>query len=272
MVQRVSLTKLDRQSAAGLELIALCESATDDGHLSDAEIGDLREWVVTYADAPLPARSHLDATLARVLADGVITDDERAEVFAAVEKVLPPDLRAIAKGRRKQRIQEDRRATEPLDEWDFMVAGCRYEGRGPLIQEHARVGDRVFLVRDHANAHSRDAVEVRLGTGHHIGFVPETIAADVAEAIDRGPYIADIKKVLTGGRAPIPVIVASAYDQDTTVAGVQRQHEAPPRSRATANTRVGQPARARDSRPSVRSTLVYVAVAAVIVAGLLVLL
>src|SRR5947208_1734222 len=73
----------------------------------------------------------------------------------------------------KQQEREDRERRRPLGSVNFMVAGVHYEGRPEVIREYAREGDRVFLALDARNQFSRNAVEVRLGNGMQIGFVPE---------------------------------------------------------------------------------------------------
>lgn len=216
--RRVSLTNAQRETAAGLELITLCRHITDDGRLSEAEIDDLRGWVSAFGDSSLPAHAHLDATLQRVLADGTITPDERREVYAAIEKVVPPDVRADVVARRKRQDKVEQEANSPLEGWDFMVAGCRYEGRGAVIEVYCHPSDRVFLVRDPENTHSRNAVEVRLANGDQIGYVPEMDAHDMAPLLDAAyRYRARIKKVLTGGRSPIPVVVADFYGHEAVL-------------------------------------------------------
>jgi hypothetical protein len=53
-----------------------------------------------------------------------------------------------------------------------------------------------------------------------IGFVPEDHAVDLAPLLDSGhKYIARVKKVLTGGRSPIPVAVVDVYRSDSATVG-----------------------------------------------------
>jgi len=221
--RRVSITKSQRETAAGVELISLCQTMTDDGSLSVEEVGALRQWLVDNKDTDLPAKDFLSETVERILADGKVTPEECNELYAAIEKVLPPDIREYARGKRraveegarearKAEEIEERKSNLPLETWDFMVAGCRFEGRPPVICQHAHRGDVAYLARDPGNQYSRNAVEVRLGNGMQIGFVPEKLAAEIAPLLDKGhPHEAHIKKILTGGRSPIPVVVASLY-------------------------------------------------------------
>lgn len=225
---RIALTKLERQSAAGLELIGICHAVTADGSLSADEIADLKAWVAAYRGSGLPAAGHIHAVLERILADGVITDAERRDLYLALEKVLPPDLRSDVSARRKEGEAFNRARNAPIDGWDFMVAGCRYEGRPAIIEESCRPGDQVFLRRDPRNPHSRNAIEVVLRTGEQIGYVPEIDARDMATLLDNGkPYVGRVKKVLGGGRSPIPVVVADFFDESATVDGLSKPSVAP---------------------------------------------
>ncbi len=234
--RRISLTKTQRQSAVGAELLSLCQVVTTDGSLSDEEVSSLRGWLQEHKNEELPAISHLTKVVETIVADGRVTAEERRELYIALEDVLPLDVRAIAKKARrsaeekekdrlrlrreleKERQRDERERNSPIEHWDFMVAGAKYEGRPALIERYAQTAAPAFLVRDRANKYSRNAVEVRTASGHQIGFVPEEDASDLAPLLDGGhPYLAQIKKILTGGRYPIPVVVADVYRKDASV-------------------------------------------------------
>lgn len=236
---RVSLTKAQRESEAGAELLSLCQTVTADGVLSDEEVSSLRDWLQENRDESFPAISHLTNVVEEIIADGQITPEERKQLFIAVEAVLFPEVRAIAKNARRsieqiekdrlrlqreldKQIQRDERERNyPIEHLDFMVAGSRYEGRPALIARFAQVGESVYLDRDPGNKFSRSAVEVRTTSGHQIGFVPEEYAVDIAPLLDAGhPYIAEIKKILTAGRNPIPVVIADIYRKEATLADI----------------------------------------------------
>jgi hypothetical protein len=243
--RRISITKRQRQTAAAVELIALCQTVTEDGSLTPEEIQSLKEWLVEHERIDLPASDYLRARVAKATADGKIAQDELRELYLVVEAVLPPDIRTLVRGRRRaleQKAREEARAAReserarsrleqkaaPLAEWDFMVAGTRYEGRASVIAHYARRGDRVYLARDRANAYSRNAVEVRLANGMQIGYVPETLAQEMAPLLDNGCLQeAHIKKILTAGRGPIPVVVASVYAAESARDGLVREDEVP---------------------------------------------
>jgi hypothetical protein len=233
--RRISITKLQRDSAAAVELISLCQSATADGKLADDEVESLRQWAEDYSGVDLPARAHIQQVLDRILADGVVTDAERDELYLAIEAVLPPDLRAPVRGRRREleeaakaearearaeadaAAREERARNRVLHAWNFMVAGVRYEGRAALIRDHATADADVFLRRDPDNAFSSNATAIQLQNGMQIGFVPEVHATEMAPLLNEGhPYVAFITKVLTGGRVPIPVVQVDLYRTDST--------------------------------------------------------
>jgi hypothetical protein len=108
------------------------------------------------------------------------------------------------------------RATRlPSDEFDFMVAGVSFEGRHRLIERYAGVGDHVRVVREPDNRHDKFAVAVTLIDGRKIGYVPRDEYESVWDCLDEvGHYVATVKKILTGGTFPIPVIVLQFYRSD----------------------------------------------------------
>ena len=144
--RRISITKLQRQTAAGAELISLCQTITEDGRLSDEEVTALRQWVDDHISVDLPARDFLLETVRRIIEDGKVSDEERAELYQAIEKVLPPDIRADVRGKRREseeaaeaversqreaqaQVERDaKRRNRPIGSWNFMVAGCRLRG------------------------------------------------------------------------------------------------------------------------------------------------
>lgn len=237
--RRLSLTKKQRRSSAGSELLVLCETITEDGSLNDTEIQALKDWVTSNSDSDLPAHGFLLDTLLRIVADRKISPDEHVALYEALEKVLPPDIRSATRRRRRNaearewedalRIRSEKEARErPLGTWDFTVAGSMYEGRPGVVTRYARKGDPVYLVRDQANEYSRNAVEVRLRNGMQIGFVPEDFASDVAPLLDAGnPHIATLTKIVQGSRAPIPIVLASVHRPDAEVANLTSQQDVP---------------------------------------------
>jgi HIRAN domain len=234
--RRISLTKTQLRTELGAELLCLCESVTADGKVTPEEAQALRQWLDDSVGLDLPAATYLREVVERVIADGEITREECREVYRAVEAVLPPEVRrqAVAtrrevesaergrskadKGRALELKRQERRRNAPIGSANFMVAGCRYEGRPELIEQYANPDDPVRLRRDAGNRYSRNAVAVDLESGHQIGFVPEEYATELAPMIDEGARpVAYITKILTGGRSPIPVVQARLYGPDSTV-------------------------------------------------------
>lgn len=234
---RLSLTRDQIQAGVGAELLALCQSMTEDGTLSKSEIIALRDWLAANRSSDLPSIDFLATTLERIIADGKVTKDERKELYKAIEKVLPPEARVDAVEQRKaveaeekaqvraereaqkqeERAEKDR--NRPLASANFMVAGVHYEGRPAVISDYVSGDDRVFLARDPSNRYSRRAIEIRLKNGLQIGFVPEERACSLASLLDDGcPHTAYITKVLWGGRVPIPVVQAYVYRPEASVA------------------------------------------------------
>lgn len=198
MPPRLSLTAAQIRAGVGAELLSLCQTVTADGVLTDPEVTALSGWLAANSTSDLPAIGFLVTTLQRILADGRITPEERAELYAAIEKVLPPEARQTAKDNRKaveaaikelakERREAERTAEREARERDralytvnFMVAGVSYEGRPAIIRRYVQEDDRAFLARDPANRFSRNAIEVRTAQGYCYGYVPEDYAPEVA--------------------------------------------------------------------------------------------
>jgi hypothetical protein len=231
---RRSLTKTQLETPAGAELLALCQTITEDGRISEAEVTALRDWLSSNCDSGLPSEDFLTATVERILADGRITPDELEDLYKALETVLPPDLRKGAQGKRREAAGEDRGLAKGQAAAAKEQAAAERERTRPVASYDFMDGDDpnaiVYLARDAANEHSDNAVEVRLSEGECIGYVPERdhMAREIAEYLDTGhKHLAFIKKILTGGRSPIPVVVAHILRPDVEVEGAVTQAEVP---------------------------------------------
>jgi hypothetical protein len=234
---RVSLSKAQLQEAAGAELFSICQGMTADGKVSKDEIVTLGEWLNDNQNGSLPGIDYLTETLRKIISDGRVTRDEQRELLEAVEKVLPPEFRkdakaarravdkqrkaaekAAAKAAREQQRESDReqwRHLSPEDDFDFMVAGVHADNRRTIVSCYVNAGDRVLLRPEPDNPHDDSAVEVALIDGRMIGYVPRDDSEDVSGCLeDCRYYVAKVKKILTGGRIPIPVIVAEFYRAD----------------------------------------------------------
>jgi len=239
--KRTSITKAQSHSDIAVELIALCQTVTEDGSLSNQEVQDLRKWLAEHRGSDLPAIAFLTKAVEKIIADGKITDDERKALHEAIEAVLPTELRRSVKNKRielqrldrakakldKQLAQEQERANAeqnaPIESFDFMVAGAHIGGRPAYIEAYARAGDTVEIAREPSNRYSRHAVQVRLKSGQQIGYVSEEDARELAPLLDAGKmYTAEIKKVLTSGSSPRPVIVLDVFGANAQVPGLRR--------------------------------------------------
>jgi hypothetical protein len=231
--RRISLSKKQIEDGVGAELFSLCQSISADGRLSKDEIHALDQWLRDNKDGALPGIAFLSATLSRIIADGQVTSDEQRELLEAIEKVLPVETRKSAKAARKQaenermavrekkerqeslrKMEETRRRT-PIAEFDFMVAGVHFEGRDRIIAQFLNEGDRVRIALDSGNPYDRSAVAINLLSGQQIGYVPRTESAEVTSCVKGSSlYIASVKKILVGGRVPIPVVVLQFFAEN----------------------------------------------------------
>ena len=183
MTRRISITKLQRRTAAAVELIALCQTITADGRLTDDEIVALKQWLTDNQHLDLPAKDFLALKVAKILSDGKVSDEECDELYTAIETALPVDVRADVRARRgalgdldREQRRSERQAARaaarearlrdtPLETWDFMVAGSLYEGRPAVIERYASVGDPVFL----ALIRRTGSVRTRSRSGYRTG-------------------------------------------------------------------------------------------------------
>lgn len=214
MAQRVTLTKQQMETDAGLALLDVIGSVTADGRLSDAEVRQLKWFLDEQDTESVPALAFLKDLVGRILADGVVTDSERTELMEGIERVLPASLREGARARRWKAEEAD----EEADGTDFMVAGTDYEGRQEVISRYqVDVGTPVFLRRDPGNRHSRSAIQVLLKNGACIGYVPEKrfeepCAAELAPLLDEGYlHLAEVTK-LFGHRAVRPLVEVVLFE------------------------------------------------------------
>lgn len=243
------MRKQATESGIAAELLTLLETVTADGTITEHEALEIRRWLEDNRDSCLPAIDFLRTTIEQILADGKVTVEERKALHRAVERVMPPELRERAKGRReaaelveKAREREERtaRRAQELEERDrnraahsanFMVAGVAYEGRAKVVDRHLEPGDTVFLARDPGNAYDSNAIEARLRQGYQIGYVPREDAREMAPLLDRGyKQTAYCTKILDGRRAPIPVVQVHLYRPDADVPAAIGQTEVPPRA------------------------------------------
>lgn len=249
--KRVALSNADVLSGAAAELIMLLETVTADGIVSEREARDLQDWLDDHEVAGLPAIEFLRTLLMHVLEDGRVTEEERKEVYKAIERVLPPDMRQSAKERRqalevaekariraeaeeKKQAEQQRKAEEreriaraqPVWQGTFQVAGVSHDGRSAVVERFARVGNLVYLQREPSNPYDSNAILVRLEFGQVIGYAPREEASMLAPYLDRGfRQKAAIKWISNGRKYQIPGILVELYREDTTVQDALRPGE-----------------------------------------------
>lgn len=240
--QRVSLSPKQLEESAALELLTILQLIVDDGYVSDSEIGELKAWSVRHPNSQLPGALFLNQLVSRILADGVVTDDERKELLAGIEKVLPPDVRSLIVGRRREKAaaerasakeakeaerqqrREEKERNRRIDAYDIMIAGATKEHHQDNIDSSVRPGKPVYLKRELDNPKDRNAIRILNAKGWPIGYVPREYARDLATLLDDpagNQYVAAVKKVL-GYERSIPVVEIYVYGPQASIPGALR--------------------------------------------------
>lgn len=224
---RRALSKSELETAAGVELLGICQSVTADGRLDQGEVDDLRRWLEANRDSAMPGAAFLRDAIGAILADGIVTDSERRELQRVVEAVLPPALRPAAAAARRDALVADRAARQRAEsmgagEWTFVVAGVRHDNRAEAVRDHLREGDLVLLSRETfegANSPGARATAVRIArTRDLVGYVPKSISYDLSMAIDAGwPVEARCVSIVDGPEAPFPTVTARVVHQQASV-------------------------------------------------------
>jgi len=125
-----------------------------------------------------------------------------------------------AKEENRLKAWEDQRKNKPIVSFDVMVAGCSF--RPNANNEHAKAGMDIVLTSEPSNSHDSNAVMVLTNTGHHLGYIPRSEAAEVAPLLDqKHRYTATVKKILSGRTCNIPVVLVDIYSEDSTLEGLR---------------------------------------------------
>jgi hypothetical protein len=225
LTRQFALTRPQLATELGAELLSLCQTVTADGRLAPEEIAGLRQWLADAEAAEMQAARFLRGVIERVLADGRITTEEYAEVYRAIEAVLPFEARQQAHAAREQaepsgpltpaHISAAQPAAAgsaqaeptPIVDVTFMVAGVRQGGRPALIAQHASVGTAVTLELVAAGSHGDETIALRLPDGAQIGLVPAAESGQLVPLLRQGsPCSAHIVRIRSSGRSPIPVV------------------------------------------------------------------
>lgn len=250
MATRVTLTKTQAATGAGMELLSLLESVTDDGRVSNEEIGQLRAWLSRNQGSGIEAVAFLADMIERILEDGKVTDRERRELHRGIERVMPKSIRDGAVERRGTAEEVDLLGGKGA----FPVAGVRHEDRHEVLEKY-KVGEgtQVFLRRDIGNAFSENAIQILLSNGACIGYVPEErggipYASNLARLLDRGYHQVAFVEEVYGGYPPTPVVLAYLYQPNTP-----RQDALPPSAIPQPNGE-GLPMKRTSKQPAVVRT------------------
>ena len=196
--------------AAAVDLYALVRSLPADGRLSIEDAQILASWTARYHDAPLPSREYLWDIIAGALAQGVISAEDRSWLYFAVDPALPRQLRRVTQRQRLiaevREARLDGRVCESVS-FDFLLAGSHRLGYRERIAARLAVGAPVRFRSDGENA-TGERIRVELPSGEPVGFVPLEDTPSIAHALVSGPADGVVRKVLTDGLFPVPVIGA----------------------------------------------------------------
>jgi hypothetical protein len=261
--RHVTLSKADRGTPAGRELIALLTELSADGQVTREEMERLRAWLEVDRGVDFPACPFLYEVVDTISEDGEITEEELDRLALAIERVLPPDVRAAAALKRKehraarrhavaaQRVagraqaraarMQARELARPLHRGDFMVMGAvrsaeRRDGCASLD-----VGEAVVLEREPDNSHDGNAILVLTHGGAELGYVPRELAKQMAPLLDAGAEVeATVKKLLTSHEGyTLPVVISTLRRRGTSSPATPRPpastHAAPVMSRPPAD-------------------------------------
>ena len=197
-----------RPIAAAVDLYALVRSLPADGRLSIEDSQILADWAARYQNAPLPSREYLWDIIAGALAQGVISAEDRAWLYFAVDPALPRQLRRVTQRQRLiaevREARLDGRACESVS-FDFLLAGSHRLGYRERIEAKLAVRTPVRFVRD-VDGDASERIRVELASGESIGFVPLEDTPSIAHALDSSRAEGVVRKVLMDGLFPIPVI------------------------------------------------------------------
>jgi len=197
-----------RRTAAAIDLYALVRSLPPEGRLSIEDSQILSNWTSRYHDAALPSREYLWEIIAGALAQSVISTEDRSWLYFAVDPALPRQLRRVTQRQRLlAEVREARLEGRSCDSvsFDFLLAGGHRLGYRERIEARIAVRTPVRFVRDTDDSVG-EGIRVELTSGETVGFVPIDDAPSIAHGIASGSHDGVVRKVLSGGLFPIPVI------------------------------------------------------------------
>lgn len=288
--RRVTLSKADRATPVGRELIDLLSELSADGNVSREEMERLRGWLEVDRGVVFPALPFLYEVVEQISLDGDVTEDELDHLALAVERVLPKDVRLGIAAKRKLAL-EARRAAQRETQRKTMIAarGERRAGRdaarlragviheadfpvrGAFRSEERRdacerliVGDTVRLEREPDNTHDSNAILVLGDADCELGYVPREDARDMAPLLDAGAVVeATVRRLWeTPEGQVVPMVLAKVRRGDAqsvvvNPASAQRQ----PRNSAP------RPVTAKRSGSGCATVVCFVFLVALVLAG-----
>lgn len=86
--ETAKITEAQARTAAGSELLAVCQNLLKDRKISPDEVWDLGMWLESHRDSNLPAIDFLADTVQRTIVDGKLTSEECDAVLDAIASVL----------------------------------------------------------------------------------------------------------------------------------------------------------------------------------------
>ena len=238
---RLSVSKADRNTEIGVELLSLLQAVTEDGSVSVDGVSELAIWLSANRHVDMPAIGFLSQIVAQIIADGVVTDEERVALYSAIEKVLPADLRRFAVSNRKgveakskilakERQLKNRQRSSPVLYFSVMAAGVAYDGRAVRIEKFARDGMPVYLIREKSNHNRNNAIAIYVRPGGMIGYIPKSEAREIANLLDRGfKCRAEIDKIVTRTRSGYPILIVDGevFSPEASAPGALSQADMP---------------------------------------------
>ena len=192
--------KMKKASPEMQELFDLITKITSDGRITNEEIAELTEWMnrnnEQYHNPKFPSFILIFDSLTSILEDGEITQDERDDLWAILERVMPPEQRKGIKAIRKAAKDLDKRF---LRVHSIPVVGLNHPNRDGgdrrriLNSSKLKIGDAVTLVREPKNQYDSNAIAVYAINGQ-IGYVPAEMSSTISDEMKSkdGHYCAQV--------------------------------------------------------------------------------
>ncbi len=84
------------------------------------------------------------------------------------------------------------------DEFYTKVVGVTFDNRQDLVRQ-LNPGEKLYLVREAANAHDANAIRIERADGSQVGYLHARLAKNLAPYIDRGEHFTAMVSQVTGG-------------------------------------------------------------------------